>query len=361
MMFKSDGVVYYPIGGASDVFEKEIVNHLLTKIDKDKIKISVGSQPDASLHFGTLTIFNLAFLLAKKISETDKTKTVSVLFEVVDTAPSEIIKIKGKEYQKSIKRTGVLDRYMAQYREILNYLKEKTKINYEIRYQSEFNHQKEIYPIIKDIINKRLLIQDILDPKKNSLRVRVPCPNCGLTDKTGLTNKYEGDFLKSECPYCGEYVTDLKRESERLEYNTPLRNLVRALVYAQINKSSAYDYHLLRITGSDYAGFYQEELLYKVAARLGYNIAALPTIFYSPLILDWSGAKLSKSLFKKEGAYQYLPSYLISYEALKLEYGVKGLDYLYDITKTWVDNPYMLFRHYSIYYFIEEFRKRDEQ
>lgn len=37
--------------------------------------------------------------------------------------------------------------------------------------------------------------------------------------------------------------------------------------------------------------------------------------------------------------------------------GFKGLDILYDIVINWINNPYMLFRHYSIYYFIKEFEK----
>lgn len=358
MVFKSDGVVHHPIGGGSEVFETDIVRHLLAKVKKNKIKISVGSQPDASLHFGTLTIFTLAFKVAKKIIETDKTKEVSVLFEVVDTAPSKITEINGLRYQKSIQATGVLNKYMNQYLEILNYLKTKTGIDYEIRYQSEFNKQKEIYPIVKDIIKQRNKIKNILDPKHGNLRIRIPCPQCGLADKIGLKNKYKGDLLKCECPIHGEYEINLKEQSERLEYNTPLRNLVRALVYAKINKSHDYDYHLIRITGSDYAGFYQEELLYKVVSILGYKTAELPIILYSPLILDWSGAKLSKSLYKEKGAYEYLPKFLMSYEALKREYGIRGLDYIFEIVNEWVENPYMLFRHYSIYYFMEEFKKR---
>lgn len=48
----------------------------------------------------------------------------------------------------------------------------------------------------------------------------------------------------------------------------------------------------------------------------------------------------------------------MSYEALKREYGIRGLDYIFEIVNEWVENPYMLFRHYSIYYFMEEFKKR---
>jgi len=41
----------------------------------------------------------------------------------------------------------------------------------------------------------------------------------------------------------------------------------------------------------------------------------------------------------------------------KEDLGFKGLDILYDIVINWINNPYMLFRHYSIYYFIKEFEK----
>lgn len=361
MIFESDGKVHHPLGGGSYVFEKDLTKYLLSKVEKDNIKISIGAQPNSSPHFGTLTVFNLAFSTAKKLLETDSTKNISVLFEVVDTAPSETIVIDGVKYQKSLKQTGVINSYMHQYVEILEYLKLKTGINYEIRFQSEFNKQKEIYPIVKNVIANRDKIQDTLDPKYGNLRVRVSCPECGLSDKNSVKNAYDGNIITSCCPVHGVYKTNIENESEQLEYNTPLRNLIRALAYSEINKSDEYDYHIMRITGSDYAGFYQEELLYKVASTIGYKVETLPTILYSPLILDWSGAKLSKSLYVKKDAYRYLPKFLINYENLKAECGFQGLDYLQEITQQWTDNPYMLFRHYSIYYFMEEFRKMNEK
>lgn len=361
MIFESDGKVYHPLGGGSYVFEKDISKFLLSKVEKDNIKISVGAQPNSSPHFGTLTVFNLAFATAKKMASTDSSKNVSVLFEVVDTAPSETVSIDGLKYQKSLKQSGKINNFMRQYIEILEYLKLKTGIEYEVRFQSEFNKQKEIYPIIKDVIQNKDKIQNILDPKYGNLRVRVSCPECGLSDKNSVNNKYNNNIITSYCPTHGEYKTNIETESEKLEYNTPLRNLVRALAYAEINKSDEYDYHIMRITGSDYAGFYQEELLYKVASMIGYKVETLPTILYSPLILDWSGAKLSKSLYVKKDAYRYLPKFLINYENLKEEYGFQGLDYIYEITNEWINNPYMLFRHYSIYYFMEEFRKMNEK
>lgn len=126
------------------------------------------------------------------------------------------------------------------------------------------------------------------------------------------------------------------------------------------NNDENQNYQIMRITGSDYAGFYQEELLYKPAALLGFPVNELPSILYTPLVLDWSGAKLSKSLYVKEGAYSYLPSYLINYEYLKNSKGIEALDVIHNITDNWIENPYLLFRNYSIYYFKKEFEEYEK-
>ena len=318
MILKSDEKVYYPLGGASYVFEKDILLFLLSKVEKRRIKISIGAQPNSSPHFGTLTVFCLAFATAEMLVKIDNTKSISILFEVVDTAPSEILIINNLKYQRNLKQSRIINKFMKDYIEILEHLKFITGINYETRYQNEFNKQKEIFPIIKNVIQNKDRIKNILDPKYQNLRLRVSCPACGLSDKNSVNNSYNDNIVTSYCPRHGKFKTNIESESEKLEYNTPLRNLIRALVYSEINQSVKYDYHIMRVTGSDYAGFYQEELLYKVASKIGYKVETLPTILYAPLILDWSGAKLSKSLYVKDGAYKYLPKFLINYGYLRI-------------------------------------------
>ena len=110
----------------------------------------------------------------------------------------------------------------------------------------------------------------------------------------------------------------------------------------------------MRVTGSDSAGFYQEEMRYKLASYLGADVYNMSMIFYAPLALDWSGAKMSKSLYVKKGAYSDIPKAFINYPFLKEKYGLKGLDILFNNIIEWINKPYMLFRHYSIYYFIKE-------
>ena len=66
------------------------------------------------------------------------------------------------------------------------------------------------------------------------------------------------------------------------------------------------------------------------------DINDLPFILYSPLVTDWSGSKLSKSLYVKEKAYGYLKEqaldYLIDYSNFKKIFGDEGLKKLSEET-----------------------------
>ncbi len=142
--------------------------------------------------------------------------------------------------------------------------------------------------------------------------------------------------IKSFCPEHGWFETPFENSS-LFEYNTPLRNLIRAIAYSKDNLNEATEYKWLRVTGSDYAGFYQEQMLHKPASLLGYKASDLPIILYSPLITDWSGAKLSKSLYVKQEAYKYLPSYIVNFEHFKDKYGEVVFDKLFNEVKLWLE------------------------
>ena len=348
-----DGQVHNPLGGAAYIFEEVILNWISKQTHKSKINISIGAQPNSSLHFGTLTVFSLAFALGAKLRE-ELSKDTEVFFEVIDTAPFKTKEIEGIKYQISLRASGVADLYLVQYEELLAKLSSLTRIRYQLRRQEEFNNQTCISDLLHKIALNKNILAPILDPEKEKLRIRVACQKCGLTDKQSVKTIIEDNGIQSYCPEHGWFNTKYT-ESSKFEYNTPLRNLIRALIYAEDNKNTDNGFEWLRITGSDYAGFYQEQLLYKPASLLGYNAANLPIILYSPLITDWSGAKLSKSLYVKSGAYQYLPSYIVNYEHFKERFGESGVEKLYKEVLSWVENPYKLFRNYSVYYFMDLF------
>lgn len=353
MLFEADGKVYNPLGGGSYVYQDSLIQYLHSQLRKKKVRISVGAQPNSSPHFGTLEVFCLAFSLASTLKNYDSNLEVSVFFEMVDTAPALAKIIDNKKYQISLRQSGEMNKYINQYYEILNQLSTLSNVPYQVRGQEEFNKHASIPEIVKKVIYNKDVLAPILEPKKHIIRIRTACPICGLTDKKGVENEFVEDKMICFCPEHGKFEVDINRESYRLEYNTPLRNLIRGLVYSIDNQNDSLDYEWLRITGSDYAGFYQEQLLYKTTDLLGYSVSKLPIILYAPLVTDWSGAKLSKSLYVKEGAYTYLPSYMINYDNLRKEMGIIGLTKLYKEVLGWVEEPYKLFRNYSIYYFME--------
>ena len=86
-----------------------------------------------------------------------------------------------------------------------------------------------------------------------------PMTDCGLADKHGIQNVYEGSIIKFYCPHHGEYKVDISDDHEitRLQFSTPLRHLLRAMIFASDEKLD-----WVCITGANYAGYYQEQLLW---------------------------------------------------------------------------------------------------
>jgi len=348
-----DGKIHHPLGGGSYVFKDIYIDYLIKNIHKGEINISIGAQPNSSPHLGTLVVFNLAHAIGKNISKSKETINSKIFFEIIDTSPANTIEIDGVEYQTSLREEKVADKYLEEYFDLLDLIKSFSGIDYIFRKQRVFNSQSKIPDVLKNIVKNRELIAPILDPQNELLRMRVACPECGLTDKKGINNKYHENSMESYCPEHKWFETSFEKESEKFEYSTPLRNLIRGIVYASDNFDANISSQWLRVTGSDYAGYYQEELLYKTASILGIPAHKLPTIVYAPLITDWSGAKLSKSLYVKQNAYKYLPQYLVNYELFKKSLGAEGFRKLFEEICSWVENPYKLFRNYSVYYFME--------
>ncbi|CAG8801736.1 28114_t:CDS:2 [Gigaspora margarita] len=298
-----DNEVHHPLGGGSYVFKKNYVDYILNCNPKSDLKISIGAQPNGSPHFGTITTFSLAFALANQLK--NKGKNVVIVVELVDTAISEDHSFDNFRYQKSLAYTKEIDKHIGYYEELLNKLSLFSGVNFEIRRQSQFNSHPKMPEVIGKIIKEREKIGSLLSPESKVIALRVACPRCGLADKHGKKNVYAGNnTVISFCPEHGWHSVDVNKEPQKLEYNTPLRNLIKGMVYSEDNKDT--------------------------------TVGDLPFILYSPLVTDWSGAKLSKSLYVKENAYGYLKEqeldYLIDYSNFKKTFAEEGLKKLYEET-----------------------------
>ena len=281
-------------------------------------------------------------------------RDVLISLDIVDTAPSQQLVVDGIKFQRSHRYTGQMEKYLGDFRLVMQTLHSYSEVPWRLRTQEEFLSHPDMPGIVQYIVKMRGDLGKSFAPETGCLAIRSTCPHadCGLSDKHGIRNVYNDQemIIVFFCPSHGEYTVDIKTVSgvSRLEFSTPLRNILRALVFTRDPEAT-----WIHVPGADYAGYYQEQLLWR-------HIKQPYLIFYTPLILDWSGAKLSKSLYLKN-SYKYLTDqqldYLVSFEKFREE--GKNLRILYDEVTDWVANPFKLFRSYSVSYMCSLFETKD--
>ncbi|KAF5710899.1 hypothetical protein FMUND_9250 [Fusarium mundagurra] len=356
------------------------------KMPTQPIVIHVGAQPNNSPHLGTLVVFCYAFWLARKLSDhmhsvtsqsPNKPPDILVELDLVDTAPVSQLsrEIDGIQYQRSLRDVpDILSRYVQDYYEVMGLLSSWADIPFTVRYQQDLFSHHTMPQVVHHLVKHHSVLGRQLSPQYGALGLRAACPvpECCLSEKHGQLNKYKyNDQMQSStnsyeaeivfhCPLHGPHTINTcdSAQLSRLEANAPARNLIRSMSHL-LDVGT----HHVRVTGSDYAGTYQEVFLYRPLAAwstlTGLSAGRIPHILYAPLIVDWSGAKLSKSLYVQDGAYdsmKLLGGYgFISYQELKKKH--EGTSYetfkkLWREVEKWFAEPKKLFRMYSIEYLL---------
>ena len=344
--------------------------------------IHIGAQPNNSPHAGTLVVFFMAFILAQEIkahysSCHDGSKEVTdwinnlqikVRLNLVDTAPDPAYdpkyeNIDGK-FQRSLRSTEGVWRFQADYDEALELAKKGVQdtVEFDIKKQEDLTGMKCMPGIIERIVKNRDRLGSLLAPDAEVLAMRAACPQCHVSDKHGIHNEYtiHPTFVTISflCPEHGRHKisTSNPEEVTRMEFNTPLRNLVRsialALHTAEHRREGKEGVSHIRVTGMDYAGFYTDQMFWRAWLILGLDEDLIPpVVLYAPLIVDWAGSKISKSLYVKDGAYEYLKErgmdYLLSFAEMKRK---KDPFILFRLVESWVKEPKKLFRPFSVEY-----------
>ncbi|KAK4101376.1 hypothetical protein N658DRAFT_515904 [Parathielavia hyrcaniae] len=385
------------------------------------IVIHAGAQPNNSPHCGTLIVFSYAFAVARAIRDrlhamaaeagsAAQPPPVSVEITFVDTAPvnSEDLKIDGIHYQKSYRDTSdAFAAWLGDYHEVLGLLSGWSGIPFTTPFQSNFFSNPHMPELVEYLVKNRHVLGRQLSPKHGTLALRATCPvaGCSLAEKHGRLNRYTTAASNSttiippsspgtatattpeptptpttitfSCPHHGPHTLQLtttnsssRPSTARLEANAPTRNLLRSMAHL-VDKTT----HHIRVTGADYAGTYQEALLYRPLAEWSASTSSAksstagnkaagrtPHILYAPLVVDWSGAKLSKSLYVCEGGYEGMKVLgsdgLLSWRVLKEQVGggggggeeEEGLRRIWDEVVRWVEDPKKGFRCWSVEY-----------
>ena len=398
-----DREIHDPLGAGSYVFQKSFVpsiirsaglpipsDHTSIACTPQKLTVHIGAQPNNSPHAGTMVVFFMGFLVAKEIQLHYKNLSrdglsqdfcdwidnfqVKVQLNLVDTAPDSRIESAEGVYQRSLRFTQGVRRYEADYDEVLRLASQGVQktIEYEITHQVDLTGMECFPAVVKQVVKNRAVLGPLLAPDRGVLAMRAACPKvgCGLADKHGVLNEYmvhpSGEVTISFlCPEHGRYEISTSNHEQlaRLEFNTPLRNLVRSIALAldtaqsrkgvMEGKEGACERVHIRVTGSDYAGFYSDQVFWQAWLMLGLTKELTPpVVLYAPLVVDWAGSKISKSLYVKSGAYKYLEeremNYLLEYATMKKR--AKDPMVLFRLVESWVKEPKKIFRSFSVEY-----------
>ncbi|KLJ06205.1 hypothetical protein EMPG_10367 [Blastomyces silverae] len=356
-MVPHDGEAHHPLGAGSYYFKKHLIKYLNDQCARPTIAVHIGSQPNCSPHIGNITTFAVGFTLAAALQKKFK-REVRAKFVYVDSAPSpgQEMDINGIVYQKSLRHTGDFKGNQTPFVKVLDWLSDISGVQYDIETQHLWLSNAAFPGVLRTIVAQHEVLGPHLSPDRGKLAIRASCPHdgCGLADKHGVNNQYHDEGrITFVCPNHGAHHVDLSSSSDlkRLEFNTPLRNLIRIMICSQDPDKS-----WIMCTGSDYAGFYQEQFTW----RLLECPRNAPIIFYSPLVLDWSGGKLSKSLYVKKGAYEYICDagrrYMLDADTFMNTEG--ALNALWEEIQDWMEEPKKLFRNYSIDYIDKQLLSR---
>ena len=128
------------------------------------------------------------------------------------------------------------------------------------------------------------------------------------------------------------------------EANTQIRDITKGALMQEY-----YHRQMLGVMyyGGDWGGAWTHHVHCKALQQLGYHI---PIRLFAPLILDWSGGKLSKSIYR--GNSDYAVDALENYECFVKYYGDQGLSIVFNEVCNWLSSSKKFFRNYSLDYIL---------
>ena len=348
--------VFYPPVGIAHITNKLSDLILYKYKGQKKIIINTSAQPNSSPHLGTITTLMTAFALASKIRGDLKVETV-VQFDELENSPAETIDYDGEIYYKDQRHSFYNQKSkeeinMKRFKKILKQLSVFSNVPYVIRSYNEFQSNEYVRQTLINIINDKEYFEKLLFPSASDLHIRTICPTCGLGKKAikKIEEKHNMNemILKGFCPIHGSYeVKVTKNNTEYVDINTQFRDLTKGVAMLEEDKKS--NTLTIMLDGGDWSGIWAQRVHTEGLVKLGYT--EFPIRFFAPVILDWSGAKFSKSLYLKNEAYKDINSAFINYDNFIEYYGEKGMDRLWNEVKSWIDDPKKFFRDYSVDYF----------
>ncbi len=324
--------------------------------DVERIIIGSAAQPNSAPHLGTVTTAFCAFAIGQLAADAYRVPT-SVLFDTLDNAPAPNADQDGSQFQPSLDSvlapdgSGTLaDYHFRSLERVLDWAQGVSGVPWERRTYAEFQGSSAIRRRVLKMAADERRFGKITNPATGRLHLRVRCSFCGLLDKTTtLTTIRANDVpptIASTCPQHGDYDSPLDLDHPTyLDLNTPVRDIAKCGEFIDWRSRGTL---VVMVDGGDWGGSWPWEVVMRGLAWLGEDLTKAPTRLFAPVILDDTGAKLSKSLYVGSDAYDHLPMWIMNPAAGTEEDFNTAMSQLWEAVCDWVGSPARFFRNYAL-------------
>jgi hypothetical protein len=324
-----------------------------------RLRVTTAAQLNGTPHIGTVVTVLSVFALTRHAADV-LDLPATVIFDALDNAPAEQIEIDGQLYTRTVSDlidTGHLDRAerVSGFERLLDWAAARSGIRYEFRPYSVYQGLRPVRECLHAIASQLDTFRPIVAPADGIVRIRPRCPDCRLMEKSArhLTIT-AGDgvvHLDSRCPIHGRYreTIDITGTDGWYDANTPVRSIQKgALLSAE---RTAYQACSVSVDGADWGGAWHAHVLAPALAALGIPVSEWPVSIFTPLVLDRTGGKLSKTLYVRYGrAYADLPDAFLNLDILLDHHGDEALTALWTEVTRWANEPRRLHRAYTVDY-----------
>jgi hypothetical protein len=329
--------------------------------DAQRLRVTTAAQLNGVPHIGTVVTVMAVFALTAHAAE-QLDLPATVVFDALDNAPAEHVHIDGRTYTRTVGDlidSGHIDRTerVSGFQRLLAWASAASGVRYEFRPYTVYQQLPPVRDCLHRIASRLKDFAPIVAPADGIVRIRPRCPHCRLMDKTATDLHISAEpgavHLDSRCPHHGPYRETIDTGgtsgtgSGWYDANTPVRSIQKGYLLAA--ERDLYQACSVSIDGADWGGAWHAHVLAPALAALGIPVRRWPVSIFTPMILDRTGGKLSKSLYVRYGPdYADLPEAFLSLDHLLDCHGEDALAALWAEARRWADEPRRLHRSYTV-------------
>ncbi len=322
--------------------------------DAERLRVTTAAQLNGSPHIGTVTTLLAVFALTAHAAD-GLGLPAHIVFDALDNAPAEHTLIHGRTYTRTVGDLTAAARRISSFRRLLDFAHTASGVSYEIRSYTAYQALPPVREALHRIASRQEAFAPLAAPADGRLRVRPRCPECRLMDKAATDLRITADdhavHLDSACPRHGRYreTIDIGGTGGWYDANTPIRSIQKGYLLAA--ERDTHHACPVSVDGADWGGAWHAHVLAPALALLGLPPHRWPVSLFTPMILDRTGGKLSKTLYVRYGRdYADLPPAFLDLDLLLDHHGHQALNALWNETRRWAAEPARLHRSYTAEY-----------